>query len=94
MGISNPKEEEDFLLQHLKETVPGRKQRTEEAVEPKKTADGILAQRQKTTKEMFEEFYGKPYADISQDDLGSGGELDWGEDIGSEILFRQEKQTP
>lgn len=35
---------------------------------------------------MFERFYGKPFDEITPEDLGPGGEIDWGEDVGGEII--------
>ena len=40
----------------------------------------------KTTKQMFEEFYGKPYDEITAQDIGDGEEIDFGEDVGEEII--------
>ena len=42
--------------------------------------------RRKTTKEIFEEFYGKPYEKITAEDIGGGEEIDFGEDVGEEII--------
>ena len=39
-----------------------------------------------STVEMFEKFYGKPFDKITPEDIGPGGELDWGEDVGGEII--------
>lgn len=47
---------------------------------------GIFLKKEKTTVQMFEEFYGKPYEQITEEDLGPGEELDWGEDIGGEVF--------
>ena len=40
----------------------------------------------KTTKQIFEEFYGKPYDEITEQDIGGGAEIDFGEDIGEEVI--------
>ena len=40
--------------------------------------------KQQSTAQMFEEFYGKPFAEITPADLGSADEMDWGEDVGGE----------
>ncbi len=45
----------------------------------------IILHKEKSTKDIFEEFYGKPMEEITIEDLGDGGEIDWGEDIGGEI---------
>ncbi|MBR1645698.1 MAG: hypothetical protein IJ685_02855 [Selenomonadaceae bacterium] len=42
----------------------------------------------KTTKQMFEEFYGKPYDEITEQDIGAGEEIDFGEDVGGEVEFK------
>jgi len=48
--------------------------------------DELIMRKRKTTKQIFEEFYGKPYAEISETDLGIADEIDWGEDVGGEII--------
>ena len=40
----------------------------------------------KTTKQIFEEFYGKPYDKITEQDIGASEEIDFGEDIGEEVI--------
>lgn len=40
----------------------------------------------KTTKQIFEEFYGKPYDKITEQDIGESEEIDFGEDIGEEVI--------
>ncbi len=47
-------------------------------------ADEMIFLKKKTTKQLFEEFYGKSYEDITQEDIGSEGEIDWGNDVGGE----------
>lgn len=42
-------------------------------------------QNQQPTTQMFEQFYGKPLAEITQADLEIAEEMDWGEDIGGEV---------
>ena len=42
--------------------------------------------KKKTTKQIFEEFYGKPYDEISEKDIGAGEEIDFGEDVGEEVI--------
>ena len=46
---------------------------------------GLFIRKQQSTAQMFEQFYGKPFSEITQDDLGSSEEIDWGEDVGGEI---------
>ena len=40
----------------------------------------------KPTAYIFERFYGKPFVEITQADIGNTEELDWGEDVGGEEL--------
>lgn len=42
--------------------------------------------RRKTTKELFEQFYHKPFSEIDESDLGNDEEMDWGDDAGAEVL--------
>ena len=46
--------------------------------------DTLILKKEQSTKDMFEAFYGKPYENLTIEDFGPGGELDWGEDIGGE----------
>lgn len=46
---------------------------------------GLFMRKQQSTAQMFEQFYGKPFAEITQDDLGAADEIDWGEDVGGEV---------
>lgn len=45
---------------------------------------GLFMQKQQSTAQMFEQFYGKPFDQITQADLGDAEEIDWGEDVGGE----------
>lgn len=38
------------------------------------------------TSQMFEQFYGKPFSKIGTEDLCSTEEINWGEDVGGEML--------
>lgn len=40
----------------------------------------------KSTKDMFEEFYKKPFEEISREDIGDGVEMDLGPDVGGEVI--------
>ena len=40
----------------------------------------------KTGKQIFEEFYNKPYEKITLDDIGYCEEIDFGKDVGEEIV--------
>lgn len=42
--------------------------------------------KHQSTKELFESFYGKPFEDITIKDLGNAEEIDFGRDVGSEVL--------
>lgn len=46
----------------------------------------VIFTKEKTTRQLFEEFYGKPYDTITAEDIGDARELDWGEDVGGEII--------
>lgn len=49
--------------------------------------DGAMyMKKQQSTSEMFEQFYGKPFSEITQSDLGPSEEIEWGEDVGGEII--------
>ncbi|PHU41079.1 hypothetical protein CSX00_03800 [Pseudobutyrivibrio ruminis] len=39
-----------------------------------------------STKEIFEEFYKKPYDEITKDDIGECELIDWGPDVGGEVI--------
>lgn len=47
---------------------------------------GLFLKKEQSTARMFEEFYGKPYDQITENDIGPGEELDWGEDVGGEVF--------
>ncbi len=47
---------------------------------------GLFMRKQQSTAQMFEQFYGKPFAEITQADLGDTEEIDWSEDVGSEAF--------
>ncbi len=46
----------------------------------------MILRKEKSTRDMFAEFYGKPLEELSIEDLGKASELDWGDDIGGEIF--------
>lgn len=43
---------------------------------------GASYEKRISTAELFEEFYRKLIDELTEEDLGPGGELDWGEDVG------------
>ena len=47
---------------------------------------GMFLKKNQSTSQMFEEFYGKPFAEITPKDLGPVEIIDWGEDVGSEAI--------
>lgn len=50
------------------------------------TDNGVFLKTKQSTMQMFEEFYGKPYNELTSEDIGDAEEMDWGEDVGGEIL--------
>ena len=46
---------------------------------------GMFIKKQQSTAQMFEEFYKKPFAEITQNDLDPAEEIDWGENVGGEV---------
>ena len=53
----------------------------------KKESDGgMFIRKNISTAQMFEQFYGKPFSKIDTADLGCAEEIDWGEDVGGEII--------
>ena len=48
--------------------------------------DGRFIKKKQSTSQMFEEFYGKPFDEITQNDLSPAKEINWGEDVGSEVI--------
>ena len=47
---------------------------------------GMFIRKNISTAQMFEQFYGKPFSKIDTADLGCAEEIDWGEDVGGEII--------
>ena len=48
--------------------------------------------KQQSTSQIFEEFYGKSFAELTQDDLDTDEEIDWGEDVGGEYIDFQQRR--
>jgi antitoxin MazE len=46
----------------------------------------LVLKKECSTKELFASFYGKPYEALTEQDLNGDGELDWGDDVGGEVL--------
>ena len=49
-------------------------------------SNSIVLRKEKSTAQLFEEFYQKDYASISAGDLGSAELVDFGEDVGGELF--------
>lgn len=47
---------------------------------------GMFMKKEQSTSQLFEQFYGKPFSELTQDDLGVADDIDWGEDVGGEIF--------
>ena len=47
---------------------------------------GMFLEKKISTSQMFEQFYGKPFSEITQADLVPAEEIGWGEDVGSEVI--------
>ena len=48
--------------------------------------DNVIFSKKKTTAQLFEDFYGKSFSDITASDLGATDEIDFGEDVGNEVF--------
>lgn len=48
--------------------------------------DKVIFSKKKTTRQLFEEFYHKPFSDITEADLGAADEIDFGGDVGNEVF--------
>lgn len=48
--------------------------------------DKVIFRKKKSTRQLFEEFYHKPFEDITETDLGDANEIDFGEDVGGEVF--------
>lgn len=46
----------------------------------------VILKKNKSTRQLFEEFYGKKFEDISVSNLGEATEMGWGSDVGNEVL--------
>lgn len=47
---------------------------------------GMFMLKNQSTSQMFEQFYGKPFEEITQDDIGPVEDIDWGEGVGGEVI--------
>ncbi len=48
--------------------------------------NSVVLRKEKSTKQLFEEFYGKSFADISSQDIGQSALIDFGDDVGGEVF--------
>ena len=48
--------------------------------------DSVILHKKKTTRQLFEDFYGKSFSEITADDLGGSYEVDFGADVGNEVF--------
>lgn len=48
--------------------------------------DTVILKKSKSTKQLFEEFYGKKFKDITAEDIGPGKEFNYGVDVGNEAF--------
>lgn len=46
----------------------------------------------KSLRERFEEFFDKPFEEISETDIPDGNEASWGSDVGDEIIEESLKE--
>ena len=46
----------------------------------------------KSLRERFEEFFDKPFEEISETDIPDGNEASWGPDVGDEIIEASPKE--
>lgn len=47
---------------------------------------GVFMRKKLSTSQMFEQFYGKPFSEITTEDLEPAETIDWGEDVGGEVF--------
>ena len=45
-----------------------------------------MEHEKRSPRKMFEKFYGKPFEQITPEDIGPEEEIDWGPDVGAERL--------
>ena len=52
----------------------------------KKKQKKLIIKKTANTSQMFEQFYGKPFPEITLTDIGDAEKIEWGEDVGGELL--------
>ena len=77
---------DDLTLEEAKEE--RLKKRLEESPEAgagrTESGSGSCPRKETSTAGLFEEFYGKPFEEITESNIGPGEDIDWGEDVGGE----------
>ena len=48
--------------------------------------NSVILRKEKSTKQLFEEFYGKDFDGISMQELGPSSTVDFGDDVGGEVF--------
>ncbi len=48
--------------------------------------NSVILRKEKSTKQLFEDFYGKNFSDISSEDFGQAVLVDFGDDVGGEAF--------
>lgn len=75
-------------LEAMEEVINGRTSKAyysiEELMKDLEADDDDDDESCESTTQKFEQFYGKPFNEITQDDLGDAEEIDWGGDVGAE----------
>ncbi|MDY3296109.1 AbrB/MazE/SpoVT family DNA-binding domain-containing protein [Selenomonas sp.] len=55
-------------------------------VELRSHRNQIVIQPRYDLKEMYESYYHKPLSEITANDVGNSKEMDWGGDVGAEVI--------
>ncbi len=48
--------------------------------------NSVILRKEMSTKQLFEEYYGKSFSDISSQDIGQSTLIDFGDDVGGEVF--------
>lgn len=48
--------------------------------------NSVILRKEKSSEQLFEEFYGKSFDSISSQDLGPASIVDFGDDVGGEVF--------
>ena len=52
----------------------------------KKKRKKLMIKKATNTAQMFEQFYSKPFPEITLTDIGDAEKIEWGEDVEGELL--------